>query len=124
MRELVYNKFKGKCAYCGCTLHTIKEMQVDHIFPQFLFTYYAENPDKTKKEGYPDCDVNHIDNLNPACRSCNIFKSSWTLEEFRKELELQYDRHIKNSAKFRLMERYGIVKKQKEKILFYYEKEK
>lgn len=29
-RELVLNKYGGKCAYCGCDL-TLSTMQVDHI---------------------------------------------------------------------------------------------
>lgn len=30
-RELVYNKYNGKCAYCGCNLPT--RWHVDHIEP-------------------------------------------------------------------------------------------
>lgn len=30
VRQKVYDKFKGHCAYCGCKLK-YKEMQVDHF---------------------------------------------------------------------------------------------
>lgn len=30
VRELVYKKYGGHCAYCGCKLE-YKDMQVDHI---------------------------------------------------------------------------------------------
>ena len=29
-RQLVYEKYNGHCAYCGCSID-IKEMQVDHF---------------------------------------------------------------------------------------------
>ena len=32
-REIVYNKYNGHCAYCGCEIE-MKDMQVDHIVPK------------------------------------------------------------------------------------------
>jgi len=32
MRQNVYNKYNGHCAYCGCHIN-YKDMQVDHIVP-------------------------------------------------------------------------------------------
>ena len=34
-REIVYNKYNGHCAYCGCEIE-MKDMQVDHIVPKYL----------------------------------------------------------------------------------------
>ena len=34
VREIVYAKYKGHCAYCGCELE-MKDMQIDHIVPKY-----------------------------------------------------------------------------------------
>lgn len=52
IREMIYTKYNGHCAYCGMELE-IKDMQVDHIIPQRL-------------GGGDD-----TGNLNPSCRLCN-----------------------------------------------------
>jgi 5-methylcytosine-specific restriction endonuclease McrA len=60
MRQQVYEKYGGHCAYCGRQIE-YKEMQVDHIEPQRLFWAY--------EKGYAD----RIENLNPSCRRCNHY---------------------------------------------------
>lgn len=64
MRQLVHKKYGERCAYCGCPL-AYKDMQVDHLHP-------------LKKGG-----TDELENLMPACRSCNHYKESFTLEQFR-----------------------------------------
>ena len=49
-RQQIYEKFGGRCAYCGCEI-TIKDMQADHVVPLHL-------------GGEDD-----ISNLYPACRN-------------------------------------------------------
>lgn len=49
IRQIVYDKHRGHCAYCGREI-AYKDMQVDHIYPQY-------------RGGKDD-----LDNLNPACR--------------------------------------------------------
>lgn len=51
IREQVYQKCNGHCAYCGCELE-YKDMQVDHATSVFYYN-----------------GTNDIDNLLPACRS-------------------------------------------------------
>ena len=34
-RQQIYEKFGGRCAYCGCKI-TIKDMQADHVVPLHL----------------------------------------------------------------------------------------
>ena len=43
LREQVYNKFDGKCGYCGERIK-YKEMQVDHIIPQVDFIKRSVKP--------------------------------------------------------------------------------
>lgn len=55
-RLKIYNKYNGRCAYCGCKLE-YKDMQVDHIIPQRIAG-----------------STNDLDNLMPTCRTCNHYK--------------------------------------------------
>lgn len=70
-RMAVYEKTNGHCAYCGCELE-YKDMQVDHVIP---INGWSEQGEDT------------LDNMLPACRSCNHYKSRSTLEGFRKMVE-------------------------------------
>lgn len=74
-RQIIFDKYGGKCAYCGCELQ--KGWHVDHIEPvdRHLFT---------KKPNRPERDV--LTNLNPSCASCNNYKHSHSLEQFRSEV--------------------------------------
>uniref|UniRef100_A0A6M3JD53 Putative homing endonuclease n=1 Tax=viral metagenome TaxID=1070528 RepID=A0A6M3JD53_9ZZZZ len=81
MRLKVYQKYDGHCAYCGKEIR-FKDMQVDHLEPihrigewksgKYVYTGKMEKPENDT-----------IDNMMPACRSCNYYKSSCTLQEFR-----------------------------------------
>lgn len=66
VRELIFKKYNGKCAYCGIdldnnNLNNINYMQIDHMIP--------------KKD--------YIDNYNPSCKSCNSQKKNKTVDEYR-----------------------------------------
>jgi len=71
MRKSVYDKFNGRCAYCGKEI-TIKEMQIDHIVPKRLFL--------TSKE------ADTYENLFPSCSRCNHYKRGGTPEYLREML--------------------------------------
>jgi hypothetical protein len=101
-RETNHAKFGGRCAYCGQPVE-LKKMHVDHITPKF-------------KWGTDD-----MSNLNPACASCNNWKHSFTVEEFRKELEAQPARLREYHASYRIGERFGLVAQTAEKIVFHFE---
>lgn len=107
-RELIHNKFNGHCAYCGCDI-TVKDMQVDHITPKLLFD---------NKVGYG---VDNIKNLNPACRVCNNWKSIYSVEEFRNQMQNQVAAARKYSRNFRMAEKFGLVNENNTKVIFYFE---
>lgn len=109
-RELVYNKFNGHCAYCGCAIPTSKDMQVDHIIPKLLFN---------SRIGY---DLNDILNLNPACKVCNNWKSIYSVEEFRIQMQNQVNAARRYSRNFRMAEKFGLVPQINTEVLFYFEK--
>jgi hypothetical protein len=63
-RKPVWAKTNGRCFYCGIFLGDLSTMTIDHVSA-------AAKPDHS------------LENLVPACRSCNCSKGPKTLEEFR-----------------------------------------
>lgn len=96
-RERVWKKFGGHCAYCGKDL-TLKQMQVDHMFPQAILLRDQSQADS----------IHSIDNLYPSCRRCNHYKRSYTLPEFRKLLSTLYLR-IQQIYIVKVAIDYGII---------------
>lgn len=115
-REIIFNKYDGKCAYCGKTI-LFNNFHVDHIEPIFR---------KSTKEELLRYNVikgtSHIDNLNPACPSCNISKSTFTIEEWRNQIRLKIERLRKESTNFRILESFTLVKITKNDVIFHFEK--
>ena len=110
-RQQIYEKFGGRCACCGCEI-TIKEMQVDHIEAVYLH-------EKELKAGKAQ-EINSIENYMPACRACNFYKSTMSVEKFRKQLETLPER-LEKVFIYRLAKKYGIVKGNCGKVKFYFE---
>lgn len=104
VRQTVYQKYGGRCAYCGCELE-YKDMQVDHV-----------------QSVYWNNGGNEIENLMPACRMCNFYKSTYDLEKFRGQLRMLTER-LEKSFIYRLAKKYGIVEEHDRDIQFYFEKE-
>jgi 5-methylcytosine-specific restriction endonuclease McrA len=119
LRQQVYNKYKGFCAYCGKKLK-YKDMQVDHIIPKRL-----QHKIKQKDfwhNGYTLRNIEHIDyidNLMPACRRCNHYKRGDTLEEYRIKLITLSERL--ETYIFKVALDYGIVEVKKWNKIFYFE---
>ena len=82
VRKLVYQKYNGHCAYCGCEIPE-KGFNVDHLYCIRNYEYTEE---------FTGIDVNDIKNLMPSCGSCNRYKSTMDLEDFRKQLQKIPDR--------------------------------
>lgn len=115
LREKVWKKYDCKCAYCGEDLE-YKNMQVDHIRPQYLYEYGS-------KSEIPEYDKDDLRNLNPSCRQCNFYKSTLDIEQFRKRLSTIIER-IKKPFIVRLAIKYGIISFKPFGGKFYYEKRK
>lgn len=103
VRQQIYNMYNGHCAYCGCELE-YKDMQVDHVESKYWYN------------GSDD-----ISNYKPACRMCNYYKSTYTLETFREQLGLLTQR-LEKEFIYRLAKKYGVLEETDSKIKFYYEK--
>lgn len=109
LREQVYQKYNGHCAYCGCELE-IKDMQVDHVLSVARAKWIKD-----------ELDLNNIDNLMPSCRSCNYYKDTCSIETFRKNLSTLMER-VRKQYIFRLAEKYGMVQEMNWDGKFYFEK--
>lgn len=108
MRQAVYEKYDGHCAYCGCHLEP-NEMQVDHI------------ESLRRHEEDEDADwLNDINNFNPACRQCNFYKDTCTVEGLRKNISGIIWR-LEKVFIFRLALKYGLITVNAKPIEFYFE---
>jgi hypothetical protein len=66
-RDWVFAKTGGRCIYCGADLG--EYWHVDHLYPK-------------SRGGCWDC----IENLVPACASCNVDKSTLTLPKWKDKI--------------------------------------
>ena len=111
IRELVLNKYGGKCAYCGCDL-TLSTMQVDHI--KSVYKSCLEN-------GYVYIQDDSLENLNPSCRQCNFYKGTLNIEQFRNKIKTILYRTFQSTFQAKLAKKLGMMKvTQFDK--FYFEK--
>ena len=110
-REAVFNKYGGRCAYCGCEL-TLRTMQVDHI--KAVYTSYLENDNVETQD-------DSLENLNPSCRQCNFYKGTLNIEQFRNKIKTILYRTFQSTFQAKLAKKLGMMKvTQFDK--FYFEK--
>lgn len=98
-RELVLNKYGGKCAYCGCDL-TLSTMQVDHI--KSVYASSLENH-------YVWIQDDSLENLNPSCRQCNFYKGTLDIEQFRDKIKTILYRTCQDTFQAKLAKKLGMM---------------
>lgn len=118
-RQKVFDKYGGKCAYCGCEL--TKGWHVDHIEP--IVRDHAWNKEKGRFEATGICRKPNEtpDNYNPACPSCNIQKNSHTLEQFRLNIQQFINSLNQYSTQYKFAKRYGLLTETNITVKFYFE---
>lgn len=119
-RELIFNKYDGKCAYCGCEL--IKGWHADHIEPIVRDFIYNKNKQRFKTNGIcrnPEND--NLQNYNPSCPSCNIQKNSYTLEQFRENIKQFVNSLNQYSTQYKFAKKYGLVSENDIEVKFHFE---
>lgn len=100
MRRKVREKCGGRCAYCGDEL---KRMFIDHLVPHQM----------TQDDSFG--------NLMPSCHKCNNYKMTFSLEQFRKEIECSVSKARRYSVNYRFAEKYNLVKATGLSVKFYFE---
>lgn len=110
VRQKVYDKYDGHCAYCGCELD-MKSMQVDHIES----VYFAELAHKEVNDT--------LDNYMPACRACNFYKGAGGIEHLRWWIKHTLEKTCVQTFQSKLAMKYGILEFKPWDEKFYFEKE-
>lgn len=106
VRQAVYEKFGGRCAYCGRHI-AYKDMQVDHF---------------VAKRGFDENGSNELENLMPSCRMCNHYKRANPLELFRKYIQ-EIPLKLRQNYIYKVGVAYGNVIENEKPIVFYFEQE-
>lgn len=112
-RKILYNKYGGKCAYCGEKLPD--RWHADHIDPVVRNVL-------TGVKSKPELDV--LKNKNPACPSCNIMKHSYDIETFRFIISQFVNSLNQYSNQYKFAKKFGLVSENEQKVEFYFEKVK
>ncbi len=127
-REELKKKFGGRCAYCGCELPE-KGWHADHVeavirdFEMISAPAWSRSSHVARQTGKvfrPENDT--IENLFPACAPCNLFKATYSVEGFRKEISAQADRARAYSVNFRTAERFGLIQITSVPVVFWFER--
>lgn len=63
-----------------------------------------------------------MNNMFPACRSCNFYKSTRTIEEFREYLHGIPKCLMRDDVAYQVGVRFGIVTAHEKPVVFYFEK--
>lgn len=125
-RERLRMKFGGCCAYCGCVLPE-KGWHADHV--QAVLRK-SERCMKAAEKGIfrlkttgevfrPEADC--PENIFPSCAPCNLLKTTYSLEMFRKQVSLQVERGRRSSVNFRTAERFGLISVVNKPVVFWFE---
>lgn len=119
-RELIFNKYDGKCAYCGCEL--TKGWHADHIEPIVRDFIYNKNKQRFETNGiYRNPENENLQNYNPSCPSCNIQKNSYTLEQFRENIKQFINSLNQYSTQYKFAKKYGLVYETDIEVKFHFE---
>jgi len=113
-RENLVTAWKNRCVYCGESVNA-RFVQVDHAIPLVLQNQILL---LSKFVDLPTLNLNDDWNLFPTCKSCNNWKGGNTVLGFRNELEQQVSRCEKYSRNYRMAIRFGLLKIEKEKVVF------
>ena len=111
VRERVYQKYGGCCAYCGSALD-YKNMQVDHYYPQCKARFYARRS---------KVDVHAETNLMHTCRRCNHYKRARTPKQFKELMQTLHER-LEAIYILKVAVDFGIVRLQPFDGRFHFEK--
>jgi len=120
-RQLIFDKFNGHCAYCGCELQ--KGWHVDELLPcKRIFEFDREKRKWVWSGKYEHPERLTVDNQMPACASCNINKHSLPLESFRNLISGFINSLNRDSVQYKIAKRYGLLQEIEKPVVFYFEK--
>lgn len=143
-RQKIFDKYGGKCAYCGCDLQ--KGWCVDHVkpvgrltktisghyrhketkeiikeLPESWWGKYEHVPPKQVFDRFTHPERDTIKNSMPSCFSCNSYKSTMSLDGFKKQIGLLVERLNKSFTQYKIAKRYGLIQETGIEVKFYFE---
>lgn len=118
-RDKIKAKYGGKCAYCGNTLPD--KWHVDHFKPVVRDFVLVKDKGFVQNGKMLNPENDNFDNKVPSCPSCNILKSSGTIEEFRRLVSNFTTSLNRDSTQYKAAKRYGLIKEIDKKVTFYFE---
>ena len=121
MRQQVYDKYQGHCAYCGKEIK-MSEMQVDHIVPIAHSVYGPREQAEKVMKMFEDDSINGIDNLMPACRACNFYKGINNIDGLRRRIQQELEHTCRSTFQTRLAMQYGMIEYKPWDGKFYFER--
>ncbi|HBG71442.1 MAG: hypothetical protein A2W93_14415 [Bacteroidetes bacterium GWF2_43_63] len=120
-RQQVFEKYDGKCAYCGCDL--ANGWHADHINPVIRDSKWNREKGRFEQTGTCRKPENETpENYNPACASCNIQKNSFTVEQFRSNIKQFVASLNRDSTQYKFAKRYGLIIESDKDVVFYFER--
>lgn len=148
-RQKVFEKYGGRCAYCGCELK--RNWHCDHLepvnriqkrvdgfyrhkvtkerlpagapMPNKWWEDYENVPSKLVFDRMQNPERDTVENSMPSCHSCNITKSSMSLQGFREYIEQTVESLNKNHyAAYKFAKRYDQIIETVKPVIFYFEK--
>ena len=110
VREAVFQKYGGRCAYCGKEIE-YKDMHIDHLIPvqRERFGRYTEEQ------------IECFENYMPTDRTCNHYKRAHSLETFRRYIEEIPSKLERDNYIYRIGKKYNLIEEHPQKITFYFE---
>lgn len=108
-RKVVWDKSNGLCWYCGEELPE-RGWHADHFIPVDRIDGKMTSPEN-----------HNLDNLVPACASCNIMKSNMDIETFRRLISNFVKRLNRDITVYRHAKRYGLIKETGKEVKFWFE---
>lgn len=117
-RQLIFDKYLGRCAYCGCELK--KGWHVSKL------VYESSEIDATGNLVTPN---DTFENKIPSCAKCNMSRSRdnggvrfASIEDFRKEIihDLEF---LKSFPYYQRVLRFGMIIETKIELVFHFEKQ-
>lgn len=103
-RIKIFQKYNGRCAYCGCKLE-YKDMEISQL---------------PKRNSFFREPV--IQKTLPACESCYFQAGAFSLEEFRTQIDTTILEYLREDTIYKLAIKYGVIKEMDPPYVFYFEK--
>jgi 5-methylcytosine-specific restriction endonuclease McrA len=120
-RQELFEKYDGKCAYCGCELK--RGWHADHIEPVIRDSRWNKEKGRFEQTGTVQNPENEtLENYNPACASCNIQKNSFSVEQFRINIQNFVKSLNRNSTQYKFAKRYDLIVETENPVVFYFER--